>query len=189
MKQLRNVRHPCNCKQPNPRIEIDRICRETEYLSTKGKELRQDLLTAIQQLKALPASSEQLHARAATESDLKSRVRALQKQMTRVSENLRKVESNVHIDNHSHLVAELPALHNDLREAGKHLNMWAWYTAERESQAEGKWLDTRRWYWVESREARPVEDEDRARVAEKSPLIGEVVAEGVTVGTEMDELD
>ncbi|KAK0777271.1 hypothetical protein LTS16_020747 [Friedmanniomyces endolithicus] len=178
-----------DCKQTNPRIEIDRIRRETEHLSTKGEEFHQDLLASIEELKTMPASLETISTRAATEAALKDRLRVSQKRMTAVCEKLRKVEDNLHIDNHVHLVIELPTLHDNLREAGKHFNMWLWHAAEHESLAERKWQGTRRWYWAESSEARRVERQERARVAGRWPRLGEVVAEGVVAGMEMDDLD
>ncbi|KAK1065564.1 hypothetical protein LTR33_011798 [Friedmanniomyces endolithicus] len=177
------------CKQTNPRIEIDRIRRETEHLSTKGEEFHQDLLASIEELKTMPASLETISNRAATEAALKDRLRVSQKRMTAVCEKLRIVENNVHIDNYAHLVIELPTLHDNLREAGKHFNMWLWHAVEHESLAERKWQGTRRWYWAESSEARRVERQERARVAGRWPRLGEVVAEGVVAGMEMDDLD
>ncbi len=87
-----------DCKQTNPRIEIDRIRRETEHLSTKGEEFHQDLLASIEELKTMPASLETISTRAATEAALKDRLRVSQKRMTAVCEKLRKVEDNLHID-------------------------------------------------------------------------------------------
>ncbi|KAK1069873.1 hypothetical protein LTR74_004504 [Friedmanniomyces endolithicus] len=174
-----------NCKQTNPRIEIDRIRRETGCLSTKGEEFHQDLLASIEELKTMPASLETISTRAATEAALEARLRVSQKRMTAVCEKLRKVEDN----NHAHLVMDLPTLHDNLREAGKHFNMWRWHAAEHESLAERKWQGTRRWYWAESGEAERVESGERAGVARRWPRLGEVVAEGVVAGMEMDDLD
>ncbi|KAK0943726.1 hypothetical protein LTR48_002273 [Friedmanniomyces endolithicus] len=179
-----------NCQQTNPCIEIDRIRREIDYLSAEGEEFRQDLLASIEEeLKTMPASLEPISTRASTEAALKDRLRVSQKRMTAVCEMLRKVENNVHIDNHTHLVIELPTLHDNLREAGKHFNMWLWHAAEHESLAERRWQGTRRWYWAESSEARREERQERARVAGRWPRLGEVVAEGVVAGMEMDDLD
>ncbi|KAK0279759.1 hypothetical protein LTR91_005511 [Friedmanniomyces endolithicus] len=174
-----------DCKQPNPRIEIDRIRRETNFLKTKGDEFHQDLFASIKELKTMPASLDQVFVQAEIEAALKERLRALQTRMTVVCEKLRKVEQN----NHAHLVMDLPTLHDNLREAGKHFNMWKWHAAEHEVSAEKRWQGTRRWHWVESSEAKRVESKERARVAGRWPRLGEVGAEGLVAGMEMDGLD
>jgi len=71
-----------DCKQPNPRIEIDRIRRETNFLKTKGDESHQDLFASIKELKAMPASLDQVFVQAEIEAALKERLRALQTRMT-----------------------------------------------------------------------------------------------------------
>lgn len=92
--------------------------------------------------------------------------------------------ANRKIQEYANLVTELLHLDAGLREAGKHLNMSAWYDAEREALTERAWQEPRRWHWMESREAQRVESEDQERVARKWPLVGQVVAEGVVAGME-----
>jgi len=84
---------------------------------------------------------------------------------------------------------DLPTLHDNLREAGKHFNMWKWHAAEHEVSAEKRWQGTRRWHWAESSEAKRVESKERAWVAGRWPRLGEVGAEGLVAGMEMDGLD
>lgn len=85
------------CKERNPRIVIDRINREREYLSIKGDDFRRYLLASIQRLEALPGTSADLRDRADTGLALKTRLRTLQKRMTKVCELLEKMERSVRI--------------------------------------------------------------------------------------------
>ncbi|KAK4900996.1 hypothetical protein LTR27_002179 [Elasticomyces elasticus] len=176
------------CKQPNPRLEIDHIFRETVYLREHGDRFHKEQLAAIGQFTVRPTTSVSISERARTETDLLEELRPLQKRMTKVCERLAKVGTNVHIESRPHLLAEIPSLRAGLQDVGKKLNMRAWHIAEREQVAEKSWRGDRRWRWAGSVESQQIED---ARLSEEQrwPRIGQVVAEGLVASMEMGDLD
>ncbi|KAK3629035.1 hypothetical protein LTR56_018271 [Elasticomyces elasticus] len=128
-----------DCEQPNPRLEIDHILRETSYLREHGNAFHKEQLAAIRQLMVRPTTSVSLSERAKMETDLLEELRPLQKRMTKVCERLAKLGMNVHIESQPHLLAEIPNLRAGLQEVGMKLNMRAWHIAEREQLAEKSW--------------------------------------------------
>ncbi|KAK3657747.1 hypothetical protein LTR56_002126 [Elasticomyces elasticus] len=176
------------CKQPNPRREIDHILRGTVYLREYGDRFHTEQLAAIGQIIARPTTSISTSERAKTETDLLEELRPLQKRMTKVCERLAKVGMNVHIESQPHLLAEIPSLREGLQEVGKKLNMRASHIAEREQLAEKSWRCDRRWRWAENVDSQQMED-SRLSEEQRWPRIGQVVAEGLVASMEMGDLD
>ncbi|KAK5736520.1 hypothetical protein LTR17_007339 [Elasticomyces elasticus] len=177
-----------DCEQPNPRLEIDHILRETSYLREHGNTFHKEQLAAIRQLMVRPTTSVSLSERAKMETDLLEELRPLQKRMIKVCERLAKVEMNVHIESQPHLLAEIPNLRAGLQEVGMKLNMRAWHSAERDQLAEKSWRGDRRWRWAENVESQQIEDA-RLSEAQRWPRIGQVAAEGLVASMEMGDLD